>query len=53
MQARRDPVVVMRGIRKFDAALKILSGQAVPKKIVLGTRLFTKENVGRGGEPIR
>jgi ribose transport system substrate-binding protein len=41
------------GEEAIDAALKILSGQAVPKKIVLGTRLFTKENVGRGGEPIR
>jgi ribose transport system substrate-binding protein len=33
-------------------ALKILAGQEVPKKIVLGTRIFTKDNVAQGGEAI-
>ncbi|MFO0830092.1 MAG: substrate-binding domain-containing protein [Phycisphaerales bacterium] len=33
-------------------ALKIFEGQTVPKKVVLGTRLFTKENVDAGGAPV-
>jgi ribose transport system substrate-binding protein len=37
----------------IDAALKILRGETVPKTITLGTRLFTKENVDKGGEPIK
>lgn len=40
------------GSEAIDVALKLLDGQSVPKKIVLGTRLFTKDNVARGGEPI-
>jgi ribose transport system substrate-binding protein len=33
-------------------ALEILAGKQVPKKIVLGTRMFTKDNVAQGGEAI-
>lgn len=40
------------GAEAIDVALKILSGQTVPKKIVLGTRLFDKSNVDQGGEVI-
>jgi ribose transport system substrate-binding protein len=34
-------------------ALKILKGEKVPKRIVLGSRLFSKENVDSGGEAIQ
>jgi ribose transport system substrate-binding protein len=36
----------------IDVALKILKGEEFEKNITLGTRIFTKENVGRGGEAI-
>ena len=36
----------------IENALKILRGGQVPKNITLGTRLFTKENVDKGGEAI-
>lgn len=36
----------------IDIALRILGGKSVPKKIVLGTRLFTSENLARGGEEL-
>jgi len=36
----------------IDMALKILKGEKVPKNITLGTRIFTPENVERGGDPI-
>ncbi len=38
-----------------DAALKIADGKGaeVPRKITLGTRLFTRDNVDTGGEPIK
>jgi len=35
-----------------ETALAILQGQEVPKTMVLGTRLFTKDNVEAGGHPI-
>jgi len=38
------------GAEAIDAALKIFKGEAVPKQIVLGTRLFDKSNVRAGGE---
>jgi ribose transport system substrate-binding protein len=41
------------GAEAIDVALAILNGAAVPKHIVLGTRLFTRENIERGGEPIQ
>ncbi|MEN3000976.1 MAG: substrate-binding domain-containing protein [Armatimonadota bacterium] len=40
------------GAEAIEVARKILRGEKVPKKITLGSRLFTKENVDRGGEPI-
>jgi ribose transport system substrate-binding protein len=40
------------GAEAINAALEILKGSKVEKKIVLGTRLFTRDNVERGGEPI-
>ena len=30
-------------------ALEILNGEQVPKQIVLGTRLFTQQNISDGG----
>ena len=40
------------GAEAIDIALKILHSEQVPKEIVLGTRLFDKENVVQGGEAI-
>lgn len=40
------------GREAIDTALKLLKGESVPKQITLGSRLFTKENVAKGGEPI-
>lgn len=40
------------GAEAVDLAVKILAGQKAPKTITLGTRLYTKANVDRGGEPI-
>lgn len=40
------------GAEAIDIALKILKGEKVPKNITLGTRIFTKDNVGKGGEPL-
>lgn len=40
------------GAEAIDAALNILRGESVPKEITLGSRVFTKENVEAGGEPI-
>jgi ribose transport system substrate-binding protein len=34
-------------------ALKIFAGQKVEKRIVLGSRLFSKANVDAGGEAIK
>jgi ribose transport system substrate-binding protein len=41
------------GVEAIDVALAILRGEEVPKHIVLGTRLFTGENIDRGGDPIQ
>jgi ribose transport system substrate-binding protein len=41
------------GDEAIETALAILRGEEVPKHIVLGTRLFTEENVDTGGEPIQ
>ena len=41
------------GEEAIDLALAILGGDAVPKHVVLGTRLFTGETVAAGGQPIR
>lgn len=40
------------GAEAIATALKILGGVKVPKEITLGTRLFTKDNVDTGGEPV-
>jgi ribose transport system substrate-binding protein len=40
------------GAEAIDAALRILAGEAVPKHITLGSRIFTVENVEAGGEAI-
>jgi ribose transport system substrate-binding protein len=36
----------------IEQALKIFAGEKVPKEITLGSRVFTTENVDRGGDPI-
>jgi len=41
------------GKEAIENATQILLGQKVEKKIVLGTRLYTKDNVARGGEEIK
>jgi ribose transport system substrate-binding protein len=41
------------GAEAIDAALKILKGTPVPKTIVLGTRLFDKSTVARGGQEVK
>lgn len=41
------------GSEAIDTALKIFKGEKVDKKMVLGTRIFTKDNVERGGEKVK
>lgn len=41
------------GSQAIDTALDLLRHKQAPKKIVLGTRIFTKDNVDRGGEEIQ
>jgi ribose transport system substrate-binding protein len=40
------------GGEAIDTALKILQGETVPKKIVLGSRVFDKETIGQGGREL-
>lgn len=40
------------GAEAIENALKILNGENVEKNITLGTRIFTKENVAKGGEAL-
>jgi ABC-type sugar transport system substrate-binding protein len=41
------------GNEAIDAALKLLGKkQELPKEIILGTRLYTKDNVDAGGQAI-
>ena len=40
------------GAEAVELAVEILRGEEVPKEIVLGTSLFTRENVNEGGRPI-
>ncbi|NUP07942.1 MAG: substrate-binding domain-containing protein [Polyangiaceae bacterium] len=40
------------GAEAIELALRILKGEKVDKKVTLGTRIFTKESVERGGDPI-
>jgi len=37
----------------LDMAMKILKGEKVEKRITLPTRVFTKENVDKGGEEVK
>ncbi|HWX20561.1 MAG TPA: substrate-binding domain-containing protein [Candidatus Binatia bacterium] len=41
------------GAEAIDTALKILHGEAVPKEITLGSRVFDKECVGQGGRELK
>lgn len=38
------------GKEAIETALKILNGQSVPKEITLNSRVFTKENINKGGK---
>jgi len=38
------------GKEAIDTALEIFDGQTVEKEIVLGSRVFTEENINKGGE---
>lgn len=40
------------GAEAVDVAMKILGDEAVEKNVTLPLRIFTKENVQRGGEPV-
>jgi len=40
------------GVEAIDLALEILQGRDVPREVVLGTSLFTRDNVDEGGRPI-
>jgi ribose transport system substrate-binding protein len=40
------------GKEAIETALKILKGEKVEKNIILGTRVFTKENAEKGGEAL-
>jgi ribose transport system substrate-binding protein len=41
------------GTEAIETALKILHGETVPKEIVLGTRLFDKTTVAKGGLEVK
>ncbi len=41
------------GAEAIETALKILSGETVPKEIVLSTRLFDKTTVAQGGQELK
>ena len=38
------------GREAVDSALRILHGEAVPRQVTLGSRFFTRANIGAGGE---
>jgi ribose transport system substrate-binding protein len=40
------------GAEAIDVALQIFAGESVPKKIVLGSRVFDRENVAEGGRTL-
>jgi ribose transport system substrate-binding protein len=40
------------GREAIDASLKLIAGQKLEQRMVLGTRLFTRENLDRGGQEI-
>ena len=41
------------GAEAIEVALKLLRGETTEKKLVLGTRLFSKDDVARGGTELR
>jgi ribose transport system substrate-binding protein len=41
------------GAEAIETALKVLQGEKVEKEIILGSRLFTKENVDQNGEALK
>lgn len=41
------------GAEAIETARKVLAGDEVPREITLGSRVFTKENVGQGGETLK
>jgi ribose transport system substrate-binding protein len=41
------------GPEAIELALKILGGETPPKNVVLGTRIYTRDNAARGGEEIK
>lgn len=41
------------GPEAIAMALDILAGKTPPRKVVLGTRIYTRDNVAQGGEEIR
>jgi ribose transport system substrate-binding protein len=38
------------GAEAIDTALKILKGEKVEKEMILGTRIYTRDNIDKGGE---
>ncbi|MCX7867677.1 MAG: substrate-binding domain-containing protein [Limisphaera sp.] len=40
------------GAEAIETALRILRGETVPKQIVLGSRVYDRSNVDRGGDPL-
>jgi len=41
------------GAKSIEVALKILKGEKVPRKITLGTKIYTQGNVKKGGEEVK
>jgi ribose transport system substrate-binding protein len=41
------------GAEAIDTALKILTKESVPKEIILGSRVFDKQNVAQGGQELK
>jgi ribose transport system substrate-binding protein len=40
------------GKEAVEMALSILKGEKVPRRVTLGTRVYTKDNVEKGGKPL-
>jgi ribose transport system substrate-binding protein len=40
------------GAEAVELAAKVLAGEPAPKRITLGTRLYSKDNIDRGGDEI-
>ena len=40
------------GAKAIEVALELLANKKVPKKIVLGTKMYTRDNVATGGEAV-